>query len=482
MKHTHRETELPGTPLESFSRFLDHEVIVGCVLFSLLLFGQSGAISLPYHWDAMAAVFDYSDAILKHRFWPFPKLEFDDPGHPPFYYEVLALAWKLGGQNAVVAHYVGLAFAWLALFHTYLFGRNILESSLAGVLGATLLLFNPLAFAQWGHLNNEVPLTALLIMSTYYLALDRWKGFVLCASALGLTKAYGVVFVAIIIGLRIVLFDLSRITLRRLIWLASPVLVYATWFALHYHFTGIWLNAARLAHVREVHSTVGEYWSAFRGRFHDHFLGASGLISLSCLLAVMWFPPAWNRKSKSIALLGGSLVLGFMFLSLLKAWIPRYAMIIYPYFFLLASTGIARLLEAPRLYCRTLGFVIVAFSLSAYAARYDLHRPGYGSFEENSEYVDVVLLNMDVCRYIENEHSGKRILAGWPLSHALSNPALGYVNRRVQVVHTPSEPYDLFLYTADHESDRTRELRKGNPTLVRRFERNGKFVELYQRP
>src|SRR5437016_8103499 len=190
MNHTKLDTEQPQTALKVLVDLLNHEAFVGCLLFLMLLFGHRDAINLPYHWDAMAAVFDYSDAIFEHNLWPFPKLGWNYPGHPPFYYEVLAIAWRLGGQRPTVAHFVGLTFAWLALFYTYLFGRNLLESSLAGFWAAVLLLFNPLSFAQLGDLNNEVPFTALLMMSTYYLTLDRRWGFILCASACALTKAY----------------------------------------------------------------------------------------------------------------------------------------------------------------------------------------------------------------------------------------------------------------------------------------------------
>jgi hypothetical protein len=322
-------------------------------------------------------------------------------------------------------------------------------------------------------------------MSTYYLTLDRRWGFILCASACALTKAYAMPFVAVIIGLRLVLFDRNDITLRRLLYSAVPLVLYAVWFALHFYFTGILLNAARFAHTREVYSTAGDYWNSFQARFHYHFIEANGLVSLSCLPAFVRVWPRSPRLSTPTYLLAGSLVVDFLLLCFMKQWIPRYAMVIYPYLFLLGALGITRLLEAHRQYLRMLGLVVVALSLSSYAARYDLHRPGYGSFEENSEYLDVILLNMDVCRYIENKYPDKTILTTWPLFRALSNPALGYVTRAVRVTFSSTEHYDLFLfvpYTFDPVAERIHELRMENPLLLQRFERNGKVVELYQRP
>jgi hypothetical protein len=67
----------------------------------------------------------------------------------------------------------------------------------------------------------------------------------------------------------------------------------------------------------------------------------------------------------------------------------------------------------------------------------------------------------------------------------MSNPALGYVNRPVQVIFRTTEYYDLFLFfphQVDQEAQLIGELRKRNPLLLQRFERNGKFVELYQSP
>jgi 4-amino-4-deoxy-L-arabinose transferase-like glycosyltransferase len=474
--------------LSEIKKILSNDILVGILLLLTILISQADVLNLPYHWDVMAYVFDYSDAIFRNNLWPFPIVEEGDPGHPPFYFELWAIAWKLFGRDLLVSHLIGVTFAWLAVFYTYLFGKRILHDSTIGFLAASLLLFNPLSFAQFRTLNLAVPLTALLIMSTYYVLCKRHIAFILYASALALTKAYGFVFVTILLFLNFIVFDIrqaksAKSLAAKYMLLSIPIQLYFLWFFLHLRLTGILLNSKKFSHTRGLHSSIGDVLNSLRGRFRAHLLEVNRLPALGIVLA--WVPFRSGDSSpyrRIIILLTAGVLANLLWLSMIQAWIPRYAMPAYPYVFILGATGIRKLLKVKNIALLSLGWAIILLTFFSFGAGYNLHRTGYGSFEENLEYIDVIAINKEVCEYIETNFPTQKVRASWPLSHALRNPYLGYVTEPINVVF--DDEYDLLIYASPPwyaESEKLKMLiQQRNMPLIKRFERNGKYVELYQ--
>jgi hypothetical protein len=99
------------------------------------------------------------------------------------------------------------------------------------------------------------------------------------------------------------------------------------------------------------------------------------------------------------------------------------------------------------------------------------------------QYVDVVKTYEETALYIEKNLKGRTVLAPWPLSDAFTLPYLGYVKHAILVVTEPAQA-DVVVSVpqagpADEQVKRI--FRPGDLVLSKRFERNGKTVEVYVR-
>ncbi|MBD2019133.1 hypothetical protein H6F43_02900 [Leptolyngbya sp. FACHB-36] len=495
--------KLPQAKPNLFINPINSEITTGIILIVTVLITKISVLNLPYHWDVMAYVFDYSDAILKNNLWLFPIVEEGDPGHPPFYFAILATIWKFFGRELYISHAVGVVFTWLALYYTYLFGKRILCDSAIGFLAAILLFFNPLCFAQFGTLNLSVPLTALLIMSAYHLVQRRYTFFVLCASSLALTKAEGFILVSILLVVYFIIFDIHpagpRIDVKELVikyfFLSLPILLYFTWFILHFKLTGILLNSEKFAHTRGVNLSPELFLSSFVEKFKQCFLETNILNSLGIVLVCLPFKKQnqfdqrkLNQQRSAVLFLLILTSINLIFFTIVKAWIVRYAMPIYPFIFLLGAAGFIKIIisfiNSQRKYLSFFLSILVISNVLLFVSGYDLHRSGYGSWEDNLEYIDIISINQDASHYIEERLPSKKVFASWPLSHALRNPYLGYVKKPINVVFKYEEA-DIFLFTSSpwyEEGEKLQAMiQQKNTPLIKRFERNGKYIELYQK-
>ncbi len=154
---------------------------------------------------------------------------------------------------------------------------------------------------------------------------------------------------------------------------------------------------------------------------------------------------------------------------------PRYILPVLPYLFIVGAYAIVGLFKNGKLQVVSAALIAIIF-----VSQYRGEHGGLGSFDEDMQYADVVLNHKEMCRYIEETLPGKTVLSGWPISDALANPYLGYVKTPVTVVSL-NEPYDIVAYTQQGPgSERVREsARLHSFRLIRIFERNGKYAEVY---
>src|SRR5258708_5190040 len=166
--------------------------VVALALLCALLAIDAPLLDMPHFWDSMTFVAGAHFLLTNGFSLVLPTAE--DYGHPVLLLEILALAWRLFGESLQVAHVVMVLFAFLTLYGTYLVGKA-LYGRRTGLIATALLLLYPLFRAQSTLVLLDLPPAAFSVMAIYGLVRRNTPWFILCASAMVLTKATGIVLI-----------------------------------------------------------------------------------------------------------------------------------------------------------------------------------------------------------------------------------------------------------------------------------------------
>gem|GEM_PF-5722557 len=464
--------------------FLDRLFFVAFFLLLMVLINRANILCLPFYWDEQWTIWNAS-VIFKNHLWPFSSAVPFDTGHPFFYFEYLAFLWKIFGQKIIVSHLGSLAFAWMALFYTYLIGRDFFKDARIGFISAVLFFYSPTVFTHFGTVVLDVPLAALFLASTHALFRKKYLFFAIFSTFAVLTKSYGVVLIGVLLFLNFMIsrfHDNDKLKLKGLdcFFLCSPFVVYAAWFICHYASTGVLFYSEIFDRYNGL-QTSGSLYVSRASRIFQHFF----LYGNKFLAIIIFYHLALDiSRRKPIGLLRVFstvlLLLAIVFFALVKNFCSRWLIPIYPFFYILGALSLVRFIDENKLFLPKLVFYLtMLFSLG----RYDAGSWALDSVVYNREYIDAVTISQDAARYIESNFKDKHILTTWPFMAVLRYPVLGYVKEPLNVV-SKQDKFDIFVY--DKQAlDGAGRLEgmvslKSNFVLIKRFERNTMVIEIYR--
>lgn len=422
------------------------------VLPALLLTLLSGitALKQPAFGDAQAYMIPNAQKMAATSFHPFIENEV----HPPLYFLVEAIAFRLVGERVEVAHALILLFALATVLAAYALGCS-LGGPVVGSIAALLVASWPPFLIQTRLIRLAIPLAAFSTLS--FLALQRgWAVFyVLFCVCAALTKAPGV----LIPGAAAVLGSLGLIRTRiakPILWI--PVIVYAAWLVackLHY---GWFLYPENVSDFR--FSVVGiiDNWSFWTKRLlidqnawvlavaallflaRDRYryllpplvLGALGAVvpGFSFLRAVsvglfgVFFWYAWNEK-ESWRLFATVLLFFTLLFSPYHYHFPRYLVPAWP----AMAFILTRILATRRL---AVLLIPVCTGLFIWSATMKTWR-GWQHHECNFRELDFIAGRKEAAQYLEM-NAGKRLIIARKPADDLLNPAFGYVSTPLRVL------------------------------------------------
>ena len=190
--------------LKSHSRVLDALFLL--ILAVVIFLAKMNVVALPYHWDDSVYINPSHWLVNTNFIHVLPGLHPPELfyGHPFGLPLVLAILFRIFGENPSVAHIFMLALTTIGVWHTYLLGK-LLHGRIAGAMAAFLLFFSPMYFAQSGMVNGDIAIAALGVMTIYYALTQRYISYFIVASLLLMTKESSI---AIIISL-VILFYFS---------------------------------------------------------------------------------------------------------------------------------------------------------------------------------------------------------------------------------------------------------------------------------
>jgi Dolichyl-phosphate-mannose-protein mannosyltransferase len=468
---------------QSERTIFDERALAGAFLFLIVLISKAGTINLPFYWDEAGAYISpahwlANGSLLRSLpgFHP-PYMFF---GHPFALYLTLASIYKVTGETVNVSHIFILAITFLGLYYTYLLGKNLYNGQV-GLISSLLLFFSPLYFAQCGMVNGDVVITSLGVMTMYYLVKKNYIPYLITGILLVLTKESAIAFIVAALIYLMVEAKSGADLAGNLARYSIPLIVIVVFFALQKIFTGMILPNGYFSSHNFFELSFGALSHKLTDVLSWTFI-TQGRWTLSAVL-LLGFTVYRKIMIRKEYVLFGSLFFFFIGTYSCIYFLPRYILPILPYFFIMSAAAIFSLFSYKKI------FVVMVLSIMAISINRTYgYSTGYGNYEEDMQYADVVLTHKAACAFVEANFPDEKILASWPLVADLQYPFLGYVKHPLKATSNPNEGYDVLVYTRQSDMYSAKALEniilnsivnKGPLVLEKKFVRNGKSVEIY---
>lgn len=442
-------------------------------------------VSTPYWWDSAGYVIHSARQFVETNFSPLvPRDEYTDFAHPPFFIVILAGFWKLFGESLFVSHFLNLIFTFLALFYTYLLGKELLKEgnlgNLIGFFSAILLIFTPIFLAQLGIIYVEIPITALALMTIYYVLKKNFLGYFVSGSLMVLTKE--------IAGFIVLIILISTLVQKKEKFLWSlPLGVLFLWFLYHKIISGWWL----VFPGREL-AKGGNLWIVFKFLFLEQGRFFPTLLIIFSGVAVFFKRDLRERLLKPKIFLITLIPLATVLILGVTEFLPRYLIIALPFFYLLFFYCLALFLfkRAIREQVLILGGVTLILSL-LFASSWDNHQKieswHFPPLEENLEYLDVIEIGRETAGFIEKYHSQAVVFSAFPVNYMLAEPFQHYVSKPIKTYDCKTfkegDRVDLIVFHlfSPGEIQCLQMIQKLGFQPLATFEKNGKRMEIYKK-
>jgi len=457
------------------------------LLFLLIVLGgfKLDIISLPFHWDAIGYVIPSAEIIYS------PGNLLDKLGatvHPPFYYLGLASAWWLFGKSLVVSHIYDLLIGIAGLVFLFLLTAELYGKK-TGFLAVILLALNPLFFAQWGNVHLEVAVTAAALGTIYFYKKGSFWGYSICASVMLLTKE-----TAMVVWLSLMIFVFVqnlwqkkelRSIFRGILWLSFPILPLIFWFFLHWKVTGSLVNTHLLINQHIFFSLFLK--NMFRYLVFDASLENINSINWLATIFIIGYFINWKKRYKiQLEWLFILIIILNIALFCYTDDMPRYFLIILPFFYILTARAILSITENIRfqssIRLTTIGLILAIF-LSSYHGNRNVD--GW-RLESNMEFKDFVKLQKSSCHFIETHFPHYKIICPYPLNLAMGNPWYGYVTQKMDVINfhafDPDQPVLVIWSAQSNFGDLAKfiEANQKSLRLIKTITSKGKTIKIFK--
>ncbi len=460
------------------------------IAFLCLLVLKWNVLTKPFFWDALNYAIPTAVWILENGF-SLVYLDSLGMGHPPLFYLILALGFKLFGLNVVVAHVINLLFGALAIMFTYLLAEHFFNKKVA-IVSSVLLLFTPLFFSQVGILLPEIALAGFATGTIYFAVKEKVFLYSVFGSLLILTKEPGLFLVLFLL---IALFLCFRRSIKDCLKYCFPFVTFGLWAISNKILYGWYVFPRYQADAlgNNIFAVLLKFFLICKTIFFDNYhwvlialivvFGASFLkfskkkITLGIVLGLFVFvvtrfliPYLFSPMQSLYSNIGDYLdivsnfsyvfgILAFfiifsykrilkmgsrkivflgviIFLTLgIFSFFPfssKYILFIYPLFFISISYGLCKLFREKVYFIALL--VVVLF-----VAQYGGESTDVGfTLDTNMEYSDMIEVHEQMAGYIEENYADATILACFPQMNELTLPYGGYVDSVLNVVgHKP---------------------------------------------
>ena len=388
------------------------------VIASFLIIAHGPALRLPYFWDEAGQFIPAALDIFHLGAWvPVSTL----PNvHPPGVMAYLAAVWTVFGYSITATRIAMLLVASAAALIAFLLAIELSR----GALGAPaftalcLLCLSPLFFAQSMLAQLDMPAMCLSALALLLFLRRRFPASALVCAALVLTKETSAITPA--------LFFCWLIAERRhrdAAWFLLPFIPLLLWLMLLHQSTGRWLGNAQFAtyNLQYPFDPVRIAFALIR-RLYFLFIGSGHFIGTVALFYAWKRMPIFRSREWKIA--AAFVAAHVILVSVLGgAVLERYLLPVLPVVYTAFALSLRTLPLASLIAC------LIAASF--------INPPYPFPFENNLSLISFIQLEQSAAAAVELTTSGLAASV-FPVSDALSKPALGFVQTSRPVMEIAS--------------------------------------------
>jgi dolichyl-phosphate-mannose-protein mannosyltransferase len=434
------------------------------VLFTLLiLLVKWPYLQLPYFWDAMGYVISGVEETFREDFpLVMAQISGNDAGHPPLFYLMLALVWKVFSPSLAVSHLFNLTWGLLTIIGVYHLGRRH-YTPIAGFCAALLLFFSPLFYAQVGMLHFEPAMAALTVWAVYFaLARNLW-GYLVAACALVLIKEPGVVLIPAV-AISVLLAELHIKNTKKAIISALPycipMVVLGAWLLLHYYITfkrsgqGWFITPSSVP--KEMRLYAPQLYAPFMCIFKEQYRWLPSLAAGAFILrwwsrhdnhpseAKRWF----RQEGVGLPLIALLTFAGYWLPTATVFFSPRYLLPVLPLFFILATAAMLA-------YMRTRAALAMVAAILLFTSAWQSPPERDYDIGGYLRYTSLLRTHKAAIEYMATEHPEARILTNYPLDKEMRMPVFGFTSTPLTTVRPDNlyqhDNWDYWVFTEESE-------------------------------
>jgi len=520
---------------------LENRIFVFLTFLIAVLILKFPIINLPYEWDVMTYIVPTAIEMSQNNLNP---MVFMGGGHPPLFFAILALSYIIFGYSIQITHLITIFFSAIALFFTYLLGKEIYNTKV-GITAPLILLTIPIYFSYSGLGYIEITLVAFTLMAAYFAIKDKKLLYILSGSVLVLLKEPGVIIIAGI-ALYKFLTNLKPFKIKESLIYASPIIAYLLWITATKLYFGwfffpdhlsrfqasLYIPLLRLLFIAKLILIDNFRWiltsliaisiikvkslrkysitfiitlaffilltfllSSFTTTFPNIENYASFLLLYSIpisLLAAILLTNIKQLSKKYITKKTGifiSITLTLtVFFSLTASCCPlKFFIPVYPFLAIISAKAITKLFKNK-------SFIIILIIMIIFITQFYGQRDSIGFIlETNMEYRDMIETHQKAVKFIEENYQDPVVITSYPQIRELSSEKFGYVSKPIRYQTDFQDPSgrldlpeinlkeaDLVYYSPQSHSTASPEQLNTDLKLIKEFSKNNKKAQIYE--
>ncbi len=321
------------------------------ILFALVLvafvIAKLRVLGTPFFWDELGVYghMSFHLADVGPSLHPKAVDQWVSRGHPLLYPYIISLACHWFGTSVYVAHFTNLIVS-TALLLSIFYHVSHLQNTFTGLITTSILVSQPIFFAQSGMVLPEIALALSLWWCTWTYYKGQLVPFVIVGSVALLIKEPAVVWIGTIF-LYDVFFGKTRFSFSSLQWLL-PLLTFGIFIYIQKKTWGWYLFPY---HSNSIDFTPVEVYNKFL--LYSRFLfweQGRGVIPLSIFLSVLvplirygTLTNYWQFQRRAFVPIGITICAAYLIFCCLTFHLWRYVLPLLPFISLVSGTSIYQL-------------------------------------------------------------------------------------------------------------------------------------------
>lgn len=471
--------------------FVKNDLLCLITILIYCLFVWWPTKNFPYHWDSAGFIINTTRDLLASNFKPFVGTDMAY-AHPVLFPFLLGNIWRIFGASIIVSHIFMFIFLPILLISTYYISKKYTQNYI-GLLTALIVGFVPVVLTEYGMIYIDLPMAALttLAFSLWMYNKKYWASIIISLAIL--IKLPAVLLIPIFV-LDIWLKDENKYKLKKIKYLEfTPILIPSAiliiWLTYHYSINH-WLLVRPDIAARGASLTIKGYLQNLKYVTNITLIDQNRwLISITGLISAIYLQ--YLKKLKEVfnsfpIVLISLLTLSILFFSSMMEFGSRYSIFLLPILTSLSFYLLSKATNNNKYIHISIGLIIMLMMVTIWHPKIETTKYEFQPKNDLS-YQDLIKIGQQSAQFVSINYENAEIYGDFPEVYQLTQTYQGYVKQSlnfkkcIDFKQNNNIPQIIYVHAYSPGQQICRQLIEIIPSQpIKRFESNGKWIELYQ--